>query len=68
MVRNKLLMLVACSSKWCLGVYVGDECPEDQAMFVTEKCCFVDLGSLFSMSVWANHETVAIRVGYTGQY
>ena len=24
-------------------VYVGDESPEDQAMLVTEKCCFRDL-------------------------
>ena len=43
MVRNKLFMLLACSSKWCVGVYVGDKCPEDQAMFVAEKCCFADL-------------------------
>ena len=43
MVRNKLFMLLACSFKWCLGVYAGDKCPEDQAIFVTEKCCFADL-------------------------
>jgi hypothetical protein len=36
-------MLLACLFKWCSGVYVGDECPEDRAMFVTEKCCFTDL-------------------------
>ena len=24
-------------------MYVGDEHPEDQAMFVSEKCCFTDL-------------------------
>lgn len=36
-------MLLAYLSKWYSGVYVGDECPEDQVMFVTEKCCFTDL-------------------------
>lgn len=30
-------------TKGCLGVYVGDDCPEDQGMFITEKCCFTDL-------------------------
>ena len=42
-VRNRLLLLLACLSKWYSGVYVGDEHPEDQAMFVSEKCCFTDL-------------------------
>ena len=43
MVRNKLLILLAHPSSISIGVYVDDECPEDQAMFVTEKCCFTDL-------------------------
>ena len=65
-VRNRLLLLLACLSKWYSGVYVGDEHPEDQAMFVSEKCCFTDLvnGLLFSLSVWADHETMAARVSY----
>ena len=32
-----------------IGVYVGDKAPEDQALFLTEKCCFTDLlDSVFS--------------------
>lgn len=26
-----------------IGVYISDEHPEDQALFVTERCCFTDL-------------------------
>lgn len=26
-----------------VGVYVGDNSPEDQSLFVTERCCFSDL-------------------------
>ena len=26
-----------------IGVYISDEHPEDQALFVTERCCFSDL-------------------------
>ena len=51
-VRNRLLLLLACLSKWFAGVYVGDEHPEDQAMFVSEKCCFTDLVNGLSSPCW----------------
>ena len=37
-----------------VAIYVGVNCTEDQAMFITEKCSFTDLvngQALFSMPV-----------------
>ena len=50
-----------------VGVYIIDEHPEDQALFVTERCCFSDLvESLFFLSLWADNKAMGFRVCHAG--
>ena len=52
-----------------VGVYISDENPEDQDLFVTEKCCFFDLVEGLSspcpcgltMKPWALESVVQVR-------
>ena len=53
-----------------IGVYISDDHPEDQALFVSERCCFSDLVEGLSspcpcgltMKPWAPESFIQVRI------